>query len=151
MTSKALQIIGGLAFGITAGVAMSTVARRRSYSFRDKTVIITGGSRGLGLVLAREFAEEGARLALLARDADELKRAESELTAQGAEVFAVVCDVSNREQVTGAVKSVAERFGRIDVLINNAGSIWVGPLDNMTFEDFEQAMGVHFYGPLAAS
>src|SRR3954469_17453264 len=123
MTSKALQILGGLAFGVTAGIAMSSVARRRSYSFREKTVIITGGSRGLGLVLAREFAEEGARLALLARDADELKRAAGELAAQGSEVLTVVCDVSNREQVTGAVKSVAERFGQIDVLINNAGAI----------------------------
>lgn len=110
--------------------------------------MITGGSRGLGLVLAREFAREGARLAILARDADELERARAELANSGADVIAVQCDITDQEQVEKAVRAILEAFGRIDVLINNAGVIQVGPFENMTIEDFDQAMRSHFWGPL---
>ncbi len=138
----------GLVLGAAAGLAMAVAARRPTYSFRGRTVIITGGSRGLGLVLAREFAKEGAAIALLARHEGELQEAERELAARGARVLAVPCDVRDRLQVGRAVQLIAERFGRIDVLVNNAGVIQVGPLEHMTLQDFEDAMAVHFFGPL---
>ena len=138
----------GLLLGAVAGVAMTMAARRPTYSFRGRTVIITGGSRGLGLVLAREFAREGAAIAILARHEGELQDAERELAGRGARVLAVPCDVRDRVQVKRAVRLIAERFGRIDVLVNNAGIIQVGPLEHMTPQDFEDAMAVHFYGPL---
>src|SRR5690606_8998482 len=78
---------GGVVLAV--GVAAAVLSTRRRYEFRDKTVLITGGSRGLGLVLARQFAREGARLVLLARDEDELARAKDELCALGAQVLTI--------------------------------------------------------------
>jgi NAD(P)-dependent dehydrogenase (short-subunit alcohol dehydrogenase family) len=129
-------------------VARSLYRRSKEYDLEGKCVLVTGGSRGLGLVLAREFAEEGARVAICARDNQELERARLDLSARGAEVFAFPCDVTDRAQVAELIEVVTRRFGRIDVLVNNAGVIQVGPLEEMTLEDFEQAMAVHFWGPL---
>ncbi len=116
-----------------------------------RVVLITGGSRGLGLVLAREFAAHGCRVAICARDADELSRARADLTARGAQVFAGVCDVSDEAAVQGLVEAVVARFGRIDVLVNNAGIIQVGPLETMTTADFRHAMDINFFGALHAT
>ena len=128
--------------------ARAVLKRRRSYDLRGKTVLITGGSRGLGLVLAREFAAEGARVAICARDPAELERARADLRGRGADVFAVPCDVTERSQVREMVGMVTGHFGRVDALVNNAGTIQVGPLEVMTLEDFEQAMAIHFWAPL---
>jgi NAD(P)-dependent dehydrogenase (short-subunit alcohol dehydrogenase family) len=116
---------------------------------RGKSVLITGGSRGLGLLLARRFAAQGARLTLVARDPGELDLARRELTAlSGSRVLALPGDVGNRADMEWAVERAAERFGRLDVVVNNAGVIQVGPLAHMTLEDFEDALAVHFWGPL---
>jgi len=141
-------------FAVAAGViAASVIARRavrisRRLDFAGTSVIITGGSRGLGLLVARQLADEGARLTLAARDPDELERARRELIASGAEVDAVVCDISIPAQAIALVDHVATRTGRVDVLINNAGTMTVAPIDHMEIEDFEEAMAVHFRGPL---
>jgi short-subunit dehydrogenase len=87
-------------------------------------------------------------LVLMARNPDELRQAEAELTGAGATVLTVRCDIRKRDQVDHAVQRAVEVFGRIDVLINNAGVIQVGPIEHMTCEDFEHAMAVHFFGPL---
>lgn len=128
--------------------ARAAVRKAREYDLSDKVVLITGGSRGLGLVMAREFAREGARLAICARDAEELVRARLDLISLGAQVTAVPCDITDRERVNEMVGKVRESFGRIDVLINNAGVIEVGPMEVMTLEDYEEAMKSHFWGPL---
>jgi short-subunit dehydrogenase len=114
-------------------------------------VVITGGSRGLGLEIAREIASEGATLVLLARDEAELSKAKDELTGLGAPVFTWACDLRDRAKVAECIDHAAEACGRIDVLINNAGVIGVGPLNNMTLEDFDTAMDTHFSGPLVAT
>jgi len=121
--------------------------RRRCMDFYGKSVIITGGSRGLGLELARGFAAEGANIVLLARDKRQLAEAERELQRAGAKVAALSCDVTNHDEVVKTVGSLAADFG-IDVLINNAGIIQVGPYEHMEIEDFEEAMATHFWGPL---
>jgi NAD(P)-dependent dehydrogenase (short-subunit alcohol dehydrogenase family) len=113
-----------------------------------RVVIITGGSRGLGLLLARRFRAEGARIALLARSSEELRRAALSLDPQKQRVLPIVCDVTKKDDVNAAVEIVLQHFGRIDVLINNAGIIQVGPIEQMTYEDFQQAMAVHFWGAL---
>ena len=133
------------------GLALAARAVRRSppMDFQGKSVLITGGSRGLGLLLARRFATAGARLTIVAREPAELDLARRELTAlAGARVLALPADVGNREDMEWAVERAAERFGRLDVVVNNAGIIQVGPLEHMTVEDFENAMAVHFWGPL---
>jgi NAD(P)-dependent dehydrogenase (short-subunit alcohol dehydrogenase family) len=115
---------------------------------RNQVVLITGGSRGLGLLLAQEFARDGARVAICARDAEHLNRARDELARAGAEAVALPCDVSNRAEVEETVMSVYDRFGALDVLVNNASIIQVGPLEDMTVDDFERAMAVNFWGGL---
>ena len=99
-------------------------------------------------MLARRFAAEGANVAVCARDPRELERARADLESRGARVCAFPCDVTDRAQVRELVDVVTRHFGRVDVLVNNAGVIQVGPLEVMTLEDFEQAMAVHFWGPL---
>jgi NAD(P)-dependent dehydrogenase (short-subunit alcohol dehydrogenase family) len=143
MKRFSLALVGGLAVGAWAlGRAI-----RSSYSFAGKAVLISGGSRGLGLVMARQLAAEGARLALLARDEEELVRAKADISARGAEVITIACDLTSRDQVASAVERVIVEFGGIDLLINNAGVIEVGPLEHMTREDFERSLGIHFWGP----
>jgi NAD(P)-dependent dehydrogenase (short-subunit alcohol dehydrogenase family) len=134
-----------------AMAARALVNRRRKFDFRDKSVLITGGSRGLGLVLAREFAREGARVSICARDPEELECARRDLAARGATVFAFPCDITDRAQVQEWVRLSADRFGAVDVLVNNAGIIQVGPVEVMTLADFDEAMRVHFWGPLYAT
>jgi NAD(P)-dependent dehydrogenase (short-subunit alcohol dehydrogenase family) len=140
------------AAGAGAYLAARAISKQfGGYDFEGKTVLITGGSRGLGLVLARGFAAEGANVAICARDPRELERAREDLVSRGARVYAFPCDVTDRAQVKELIDVVTRHFGRVDVLVNNAGIIQVGPLELMTLEDFEQAMAVHFWGPLYAT
>ena len=139
----------GWAAGIGLFFAAGYVAQRlNEYDVKGKTVLITGGSRGLGLVLGRELAREGAKLAICARDTEELDRARDDLVSHGADVLALPCDVTDRAQVEATVKAVLDRYGRIDVLFNNAGVIQVGPMEEMTLHDYEEAMATHFWAPL---
>jgi NAD(P)-dependent dehydrogenase (short-subunit alcohol dehydrogenase family) len=138
-----------LAIGAVFGAGIVTAIRKsgRRYDLRDKTVLITGGSRGLGLVMTRAFAREGARIAICARDGDEVERAREELEGRGTQVFGAVCDVTDADGVNRLIDDVKTRFGRIDVLVNNAGVIQVGPLETQTKKDFEEALASHFWGP----
>ena len=120
----------------------------RTYNVRGKTVLITGGSRGLGFVLASVFARAGAQVAICARDRATLQRARTKLTAQGIQVLAIPGDVTSREERGAIVKAVHTHYGPIDVLINNAGTIAVGPMEVMTQADYEEAMNLHFWAPL---
>lgn len=137
----------GAALG--AAVIARTIARRVTrFDVRHKVVIITGGSRGLGLVMARQLMAMGASVAICARDADELARARHELAAPGRHVLAMPCDVTDAADVARFVAATRVALGPIDVVINNAGVIDVGPMEHMTAEDYERAMTTHFRGPL---
>ena len=146
ITGKDIVKVSALAAG--AFVLKSTLSHLFEYDLNNKTVLITGGSRGLGLVMAREFACEGSRVAICARDERELERARIDLERLGVEVMTVQCDLTNKQEVNEMVAAVNTRFGHIDVLVNNAGVIQVGPLEVMTREDFELAMNAHFWAPL---
>ena len=138
---------------LTIGAAFMTRAMRanRRLDFRDRAVLITGGSRGLGLLVARELGAHGARITIAARDGAELERARQDLEERGVQhVATAICDVGVRDQATRLIETVVAREGRLDVLINNAGVIQVGPLDHMSHGDFEEALAVHFWGPLHA-
>lgn len=124
--------------------------RLRAESMRGKVVFISGGSRGLGLALARELTRQGARLVLCARDEQELERARLDVEHLGGDVMVGRGNVADKGQMEALVAQAIERFGRIDVLINNAGIIQVGPFDTMTVVDFGQSLNVNFWGPLNA-
>lgn len=154
MIGAAAVTAGGLVLGATAaGLAASALLRRkRGFSLRDKVVFITGGSRGLGLAMSEEFARRGARIAICARDSEELERARQIIEDRaGGQVSTFVCDVSNREQIECTVQQVRNQLGSIDVLVNNAGVIAVGPIENQTIEDFDQAMKVNFWSQVYAT
>ncbi|KAA3436631.1 SDR family NAD(P)-dependent oxidoreductase [Rufibacter hautae] len=140
---------------LLAGAALGTILalrararRKQEFSFTDRTVLITGGSRGLGLVLARMFAEQGAKIAICSRTQHQLDAAREELEAGGATVLAFNCDVSDQGQVKAMIREITDRLGPVEVLINNAGIIAAGPLEEMTVEDFKAAMDIHYYGSL---
>jgi NAD(P)-dependent dehydrogenase (short-subunit alcohol dehydrogenase family) len=133
--------------GVAAVLAgRELLAKLREADLRDRVALVTGGSRGLGLLIARELAGEGCRLVICARDEQELERAREDLERRGAAALAVPCDVGDRNQVTRMVDEAIRRFGRIDILVNNAGTIQVGPARSMTIEDYEEAMRVMFWG-----
>jgi NAD(P)-dependent dehydrogenase (short-subunit alcohol dehydrogenase family) len=148
MKNEQRWAIGLAAAAGTALVAARLARSRLAISFQDRVVVITGGSRGLGLVMARQLAAEGAKLVLLARDVDELARAKEDLEGRGGQVLTLRCDIRRRADVRAAVDTIVNHWHAIDVLINNAGIIHVGPLDHMSHEDFENAMATHFWGPL---
>jgi NAD(P)-dependent dehydrogenase (short-subunit alcohol dehydrogenase family) len=125
--------------------------RARSISLQGHVALVTGGSRGLGLLLARELCGEGCKVAICARDPVELERARLNLANHGYDVFTAACDVSDRAQVEALIAMVVRRFGALDLLINNAGVIQVGPVATMNIVDFQHAMAVNFWGTVYAS
>jgi NAD(P)-dependent dehydrogenase (short-subunit alcohol dehydrogenase family) len=148
-----MKRIAGALLGLAAGagaVLAAAAASRRRWRLTGRVILITGGSRGLGLAIARRLVAEGARVAICARDRDTLERARQYLTERGGTVVAVAADVTDREAVTRMVHEVRERLGPVDALINNAGTIIVGPVDVMDESDFRSAMDVNFWGPLHA-
>ena len=148
--STAQKLTLGAGAGIGAAWLAARLARaRHAISFAVRVVVVTGGSRGLGLVIARRLVDEGAHVVLLARDSDELDRARAELESRRrGSVTTYRCDVRRRGDVRATIDAILEHFRRVDVLINNAGIIQVGPIEHMTEEDFDNAMATHFWGPL---
>ena len=137
---KLIAAIAGL------GVVREAMKRWKSIDLQGKVVLITGGSRGLGLAMAEEFAQQGTKLVICSREEDELVRASRHLSEFEAELLAVPCDITNPEQVQRLVEQATARFGCIDVVVNNAGVISVGPWQTLTRADFEEAMNSMFWG-----
>jgi short-subunit dehydrogenase len=131
-------------------VAHAVVKELTKFNLSGKVVLITGGSRGLGLVLARHLAEKGAKLAICARSADQLELARQELDAMGAKVIAMPVDVTQNEEIKALVADVIKHYRKLDVLINNAGIIQVGPQELMGIDEYELAMQTNFWSQLYA-
>src|SRR5437016_2221545 len=144
MTLRVLLLSGAILF---VAWLIARFIRTARYPLYEKVVLITGGSRGLGLVLARHICARGGNVAIIARDPDELVRAKTDLAPRGGKVLTIECDLLDTGQIQSAVRQIIDRFGKIDILINNAGIIEVGPIEHMTPEDFEHAMRLHFWAP----
>jgi short-subunit dehydrogenase len=140
-------VFGSLA-AFAVGALIANSFRPPRFSFRNKTVLITGGSRGLGLEIARIMAKEGAYLSIVARNASTLDAARRELDEIGHRTLVIPCDVREQKEVDRAVRETVDSFGRLDVLVNNAGVIQVGPFESMTMNDYQNAMETHAYGSL---
>lgn len=142
----------GAAAGLTllgSALLLRAVLRpARRYDLRGKVVLITGGSRGLGLVLAREFGKRGARVAICARNREQLDRAAQDLRSRAIEAYSFACDVTDRQQVERGIEALRQQWGPVDVLVNNAGTIAVGPIDSLTVDDYRESLDIHFWGPL---
>ena len=139
--AKALGVAGAVGLAIGAGWAAAAAARRaRRIELRGRVVVITGGGRGLGFAIAREFLQRGCRLAICGRDGDVIARAVADLQRRGADVFGAACDASDPTQVQAFIVQVLERFGVIDVLVNNAGQCFVGPAVELRAEDAHEAL-----------
>ena len=137
--------------GTTIGLGWLTkeyLKQRTMLDMQDRIVLITGASIGLGLAVARECAKQCADLIICAREPEPLEIARRELTDMGADVLSFAYDVSDREQVQSMIEQSIIHFRRIDMLINNAGIINVGPQETMTIQDYEEAMNIMFWGPV---
>jgi short-subunit dehydrogenase len=142
--------VAGAIAGVMAGAGVALAARAvwNGLTLADingQTVLITGASRGLGFAMAQEFARQGCRLAICARNDEELDIAAAELRRIGAEVLTIPCDVTLQDDVQKMVAQVISHFGQIDILVNNAGTIQVGPLQSQTITDFQEAMDTMFW------
>ena len=116
------------------------------FELSGKVALVTGGSRGLGLDMATALGEAGASLVITARREQWLAPAEQGLRANGIDVLAVTCDVSNPEQVNAVVKAAVDRFGRLDILINNAGISWGEPIETMPLAKWREVFDTNAIG-----
>lgn len=131
---------------MAAALAVRAIMRSARFSsMTGEAVFVTGGSRGLGLAIALECARRGANVAICGRDAARLERATERLRALGTDVLSIQCDVRKEPEVRAAIQHVYETFGRLDMLVNNAGTIAVGPMESLTLEDYRDAMDTHFW------
>jgi NAD(P)-dependent dehydrogenase (short-subunit alcohol dehydrogenase family) len=112
-----------------------------------KIALITGANRGIGQGIASGFAREGATLVITARDAARLNQTAAELTRSGADVLAIPADVTVEQQVEEVFRRAIERFGRLEILVNNAGVFDGGPLDQLSLETWEKVIAVNLRGP----
>ena len=120
---------------------------KQYFNLQGQVAVVTGASTGLGLQMAKALANQGANLVLLARRMNLLEaNAETISREYGVEVLPLQCDITVTEQVKAAVKAVMERFGKIDILINNAGTGAVAPAEEITDEQFKHEMEVDLFG-----
>lgn len=113
--------------------------------FTGKTVVVTGGSRGIGLGIAERFAEEGANLVLADRD-PKVKEAAEKIKTLGGDALGVVGDVTNKSDVEDLYKQAAEKFGTVDISVQNAGVITIDKLENLSEKDWNFVIAVNTTG-----
>jgi NAD(P)-dependent dehydrogenase (short-subunit alcohol dehydrogenase family) len=122
------------------------------FDVSDKVAVVTGGSRGIGLAIADGLSQAGARVVVSSRSGDDCVRVAAEITDRtGNEVLAVPCDVGDWEAVPAFVDEIAARFGRVDVLVNNAGMYSHQPILHLTEAEVDRVFNVNFKGALRVS
>lgn len=122
-----------------------------SFDFKDEVVVVTGGSRGLGLEIAHAFGQAGAKVVITARREQWLNEAEKFLKDQAIAVDAMICDVADATSVEQMVQQTLEKNGKIDVLVNNAGLTWGAPAETMPLERWRQVIDANITGTFLMS
>lgn len=122
-----------------------------SKTLNEKVALITGAGSGIGLEISHEFAKEGAKIVLADLNEEAVKKAAEELRSKGAEAIPVVCDVTNEEQVEASIKEAMDTFGRLDILINNAGIQHVSDIEDFPTDKFEQMVNIMLTAPFQAT
>jgi NAD(P)-dependent dehydrogenase (short-subunit alcohol dehydrogenase family) len=146
-TSHLALFVGAGVLGLMLG---STLSSRRT-ELRGKLILITGGSRGLGLELARQLSAAGARVHVCARDEAELRRAAHDIMLRGRSIATHVCDVTEPGRIRELIDRIHRDAGPIDILINNAGVITMAPVHEMTEADFREALDLYFWAAYHAT
>jgi short-subunit dehydrogenase len=139
------------AMATTVGAAAVAGRRGRPRAeddLRGEVAVVTGASRGLGLLLATELAQRGCRLLICARDQDELDQAAARLRGTGAQVATVACDIAQEEFAPRLVQAAQDQYGRLDIVVNDAGIIRVGPVESTTPADYEDAVAIMALAPI---
>jgi NAD(P)-dependent dehydrogenase (short-subunit alcohol dehydrogenase family) len=116
---------------------------RQLLDLAGKVALVTGGSRGLGLQMGEALGEMGAKLALVARKADELEEARRHLAALGVEAFTAPCDLQRQDAIDPMARAVLAHYGRIDILINNAGATWGAPTEEHPLEAWQKLVNLN--------
>jgi len=119
---------------------------KQLFSLKDKVAIITGGSKGLGMMMAEGFAEAGAKLVLCSRKLDQCEQAAEKIRELGAECLALACDVSEPDDVKKMVNASIKEFNKIDILVNNAGMAWGDELEDTPLERWDQMYNTNVRG-----
>ncbi len=114
---------------------------------KDKIVVITGAGRGIGRGLALAFADAGCHVAALARSAEEIEETAEAVRERGRDAVTLPCDVTNRDDVQGAMDAVLERFGCIDILVNNAGYARFQKIEDLPVDEWLRTIDVNLHGP----
>ena len=149
-TNKAFikSIVKGTVLTIGTLVLAKAISRAAGdFQLQNKVALITGGSRGLGLILARQLSDAGARVIICGRDEKKLQQAILDLASRSSETLAIPCDITNKRQVKRMLRQIEEEMGPVDILINNAGTIQFGPMETMADEDYKEALDIYFWGP----
>jgi NAD(P)-dependent dehydrogenase (short-subunit alcohol dehydrogenase family) len=125
--------------------------RNMNITMKDRVAVVTGGSKGIGLAVARRFAESGARVAILARGAQDLKAARDLLAKDGIEVRDYVCDVSKAAEISKTFEKVVADLGRVDVLVNNAGTSRAMAFETVTDEIWQEDLDLKLFAAIRLS
>ncbi len=119
---------------------------KKLFDLSGRTAIITGGSRGLGLQMAEALGEMGAKVALTARKQDELDAAVARLADQGIDASAWPCDIGRREAIAPVAEAILKKYGRVDVLVNNAGATWGAPAEDHPIDAWDKLVNLNLTG-----
>ena len=117
-------------------------------SMKDRVAIVTGGSKGIGFAVARRFAESGAKVAIVARGEKDLAAARTALAKDGLEVRDYVCDVSRAADISSTYEKIAGHFGKVDVMVNNAGTSRAMSFETVTDEMWQQDLDLKLFGAI---
>ena len=121
------------------------------FRLENKVAVVTGGSRGLGRIMAEGLAEAGAKVVLCARNVEACEGSAETLRSMGAKCLALGCDVTEPADVRALVERTVDEFGRLDVLVNNAGYAWEAPLEEVTLEQWSRTFAVNATGTFLCS